>query len=293
MVNQQSRPEFAFLTGDLGFMALEDLRTSLGERFINAGVAEQNMVSVAAGMARVGLRPWVYSIAPFVYARPLEQIRNDVCLHNLPVTLVGNGGGYGYGVQGGTHHAIEDYGLLTCLQNIRCYIPAFDGDVPEMVARIFRQDSPAYLRLGLSEQTSDMTLPAYGAWRQLVKGRGSVVLLVVGPMVGGIWAAIRDVENCPNLWVLSELPSHEVPEEFLRQAAQAEHVIVVEEHVARGSTGEMLARELLLRGIHVRRFSHRTAMGYPSRLAGSQKFHRLECGLDAASVLALVRESSP
>ena len=74
-------PEFVFLTGDLGFKALEPLRESLGARFINAGVAEQNMVSVAAGLARAGLRPWVYSIAPFVYARPFEQIRNDVCLH--------------------------------------------------------------------------------------------------------------------------------------------------------------------------------------------------------------------
>src|SRR6476646_2241587 len=88
-------PRFVFLTGDLGYKALEPLRDALGKRFINAGVAEQNMVSVAAGLAQQGFVPWVYSIAPFVYARPFEQIRNDVCLHNLPVVLVGNGGGYG------------------------------------------------------------------------------------------------------------------------------------------------------------------------------------------------------
>ena len=88
----------------------------MGERFINAGVAEQNMVSVAAGLAKAGLRPWVYSIAPFLYARAFEQIRNDVCLHGMPVILVGNGGGYGYGVMGSTHHAIEDYGVLLSLR---------------------------------------------------------------------------------------------------------------------------------------------------------------------------------
>src|SRR5882757_10052589 len=98
-----------FLTGDLGYKALEPLRDRMGRRFINAGVAEQNMISVAAGLARSGLRPWTYSIAPFIYARPFEQIRNDVCLHDLPVRLVGNGGGYGYGVMGATHHALEDY----------------------------------------------------------------------------------------------------------------------------------------------------------------------------------------
>ena len=97
MMREQSRKDFVFLTGDLGFRALEPLRDAMGPRFINAGVAEQNMVSVAAGLARLGLRPWVYSIAPFVFARPFEQIRNDICLHNLSVVLVGNGGGYGYG----------------------------------------------------------------------------------------------------------------------------------------------------------------------------------------------------
>src|SRR4051812_46697344 len=114
-----------FLTGDLGFGALEPLRDALGSRFINAGVAEQNMISVAAGLARSGLRPWTYSIAPFIYARPFEQIRNDVCLHKLPVILVGNGGGYGYGVMGATHHAIEDYGTLLVLQHMQAIIPAF------------------------------------------------------------------------------------------------------------------------------------------------------------------------
>src|SRR6202046_5262768 len=127
------RPEFLFLTGDLGFMALEPLRDAMGQRFINAGVAEQNMVGVAAGLAKSGLRPWVYSIAPFLYARPFEQIRNDVCLHNLPVVFVGNGGGYGYGVMGSTHHALEDYGALLALPNMRAYIPAFDSDVSAVI----------------------------------------------------------------------------------------------------------------------------------------------------------------
>ena len=111
-------PAFVFLTGDLGFQALEPLRAAMGARFINAGVAEQNMVSVAAGLARAGLEPWVYSIASFLYARPFEQIRNDICLHDLPVRLVGNGGGYAYGVMGATHHALEDYGVLLGLPHV-------------------------------------------------------------------------------------------------------------------------------------------------------------------------------
>ena len=105
-VNRVTDEEFLFLTGDLGYNALEPLRERLGDRFINAGVAEQNMVSVGAGLAIEGMNVWIYSIAPFCYARPFEQIRNDICQHRLPVKLVGNGGGYGYGAQGASHHAL-------------------------------------------------------------------------------------------------------------------------------------------------------------------------------------------
>jgi transketolase len=116
-------------TGDLGFMALEPLRDVMGNRFINAGVAEQNMVSVVAGISSDGIQSWVYSIAPFVYSRPLEQIRNDVCMHAFDVKLIGNGGGYGYGSMGSTHHALEDYGILLSLQNMRAFVPAFAEDI--------------------------------------------------------------------------------------------------------------------------------------------------------------------
>src|SRR5947209_15206574 len=173
-------PSVVFLTGDLGYKALEPLRDSMGPRFINAGVAEQNMVSVAAGLARSGLLPWTYSIAPFIYARPYEQIRNDVCLHDLPVRLVGNGGGYGYGVMGATHHALEDYGSLLCLQNLHAFIPAFARDVPDIVRRLMSFPHPAYLRLGLAEESEDLPLPPYAAWRKIVSGDGTTGATIVG-----------------------------------------------------------------------------------------------------------------
>src|SRR3954471_9353648 len=153
--------KFVFFTGDLGFNALEPLREAMGSRFINAGVAEQNMVSVAAGAASIGEQCWVYSIAPFVYARPFEQIRNDVCLHDFDVKLIGNGGGYGYGVMGATHHAIEDYGVLLTLRGMRVYVPAFDDDVEVMVPRIQASAGPSYLRLGRCERPKTFTLPEY------------------------------------------------------------------------------------------------------------------------------------
>jgi len=143
---------FVFLTGDLGFRALEPLRDVMGERFINAGVAEQNMVSVAAGLASGGIDVWVYSIAPFLYARPFEQIRNDICMHDLPVKLVGNGGGYGYGAMGASHHALEDYGALLGLPKMHAFVPAFASDLEQLIPRLARFPHPAYLRLGRCEK---------------------------------------------------------------------------------------------------------------------------------------------
>jgi transketolase len=277
------------LTGDLGFKALEPLRDVLGPRFINAGVAEQNMVSVAAGLARAGLRPWVYSIAPFLYARPFEQIRNDVCLHRLPIVLVGNGGGYGYGVMGATHHALEDYGALLCLRHLRAYVPAFDGDVSPLVQALFGVSHPAYLRLGVSEEPSGAEVPAYAPWRKLQNGSGWLIL-ATGPLVGSIWAAVKqlDGKGRPALWHVSELPIDELPPAFLTDLDRARGLLVVEEHVAQGGLAQNLAYTLLRSGKLPERFATRSADGYPSGRYGSQKFHRRECGLDADSIVDFI-----
>jgi len=281
----KARP-FVFLTGDLGFKALEPLRDAMGKRFINAGVAEQNMVSVAAGLARRGLDAWVYSIAPFCYARPFEQIRNDVCLHGLPVVLVGNGGGYGYGVMGATHHALEDYGAMLLLPNLRAYVPAFRSDVARIVQLLARTDSPAYLRLGTAEEAAGTVRPEYAAWRRVLEGRGAT-LIVVGPLAGGILEAAAKLapEVRPSTWVLSELPIAGLPDALLEDLRASEHLAIVEEHVAHGGVGEAIARELLSHGRAPRRFTHLCARGYVSGKYGSQKFHRRECGLDPESVL--------
>jgi transketolase len=288
LINLFHDSPYVFLTGDLGFMALEQLQAVLGERFVNAGVAEQNMVSVAAGIASTGLQAWVYSIAPFVYARPFEQIRNDVCLHNFDVKLIGNGGGYGYGSMGSTHHAIEDYGVLLTLQNMRAYIPAFSEDVEIAVRRMATRYGPAYLRLGLSEKPVDFPLPPYAPWRRLLAGEQGCIV-AIGPIAGGFISRLSalEISRRPSLWVVSELPirSDNIHEDFISELRQDKPLIVIEEHVSQGGAGYMLAAVVLGLGISVQEFRHHCALGYPSGLYGSQRFHRKECGLDAESIL--------
>jgi transketolase len=284
LVARADRPGMVFLTGDLGFMALEPLRDRLGERFINCGIGEQNMIGVAAGLAREGLEPWVYTIAPFCYARAFEQIRNDICLHGLPVRLLGNGGGYGYGVMGPTHHALEDYGVLLTLPGMTAYVPAFNEDVAAVLDRAAAVAGPAYIRLGRGELPAGTAAPAYAPWRRLAAGDGPVVV-AAGPLAGLLMAALTQLRSA-EVWVVSELPlaTVEPPPEFAASLAASGRLCVIEEHVEQGGLGQMLALWTLHAGITLHGFRHQHARGYPSGLYGSQAFHRRESMLDPDSI---------
>lgn len=295
LVERSVKPEMVFLTGDLGFMALEPLQAAMGSRFINAGVAEQNMVTVSAALARQDLEVWVYSIAPFIYARPFEQIRNDVTFHNLPVKLIGNGGGYGYGVMGPTHHAIEDYGVLLTLANMSVYVPVFDEDMKAVIDRAGSSRAPAYIRIGRGEPPKDYVVPAYAPWRQLTQGNGPVVI-AVGPLAGTYIQGFQDlpVERRPKLWAVAELPIDlsPMPAELLAQVQSCSCLCVAEEHVRRGGFASELLLHLAGKGIAVPRFEHLYARAHQFERYGSQGFLRRQSRLDVASMLAVLESAS-
>ena len=277
-----------FLTGDLGFMALEPLQQAMGERFINAGVAEQNMMSVAAGLARQGFDVWAYSIAPFCYARPFEQIRNDIALAKVPVKLVGNGGGYGYGVMGPSHHAIEDYGVLLCLPNMSVFVPTFDEDVAAVVARAGNNDGPSYLRLGRGEPPPGFEVPIYSPWRQLTDGNGAVVV-AVGPLAGLYLGPFQSLpfEQRPRLWTVSELPlkRNPLPDRLIQQIETTAMLCVAEEHVQQGSLASELTLHFAERAIRLPRFRHLYARAHHYDRYGSQGYLRSRSGLDVPAML--------
>jgi len=288
---RSNNPAMTFLTGDLGYMALEPLQIALKDRFINAGVAEQNMITVAASFAREGWETWVYSIAPFCYARPFEQIRNDICFHNLPVKIVGNGGGYGYGVMGPTHHAIEDYGIMLTLPNMKVLVPAFDEDVLSIIEIAGEMNNPVYLRLGKGEVPLDYVVPEYKSWRQLTYGGGGVII-AAGPIVGTYIESLQSLpENSrPNLWVVTELPidKNPMPTEFLNQISSGKGLIVIEEHVKRAGLGSEIALFILENEIKIGKFHHLFARAHHYEKYGSQNFLRKQSQLDVNSLLELL-----
>jgi transketolase len=195
---------------------------------------------------------------------------------------------------GSTHHAIEDYGVLLALQNMKVYVPAFADDVAAVVDKMAGIPHPAYLRLGRCEKPKDFVTPPYAPWRMLLPGRNGV-MIVIGPSAGGILEEASHVsdDERPQVWALSELPLALAPppDPLLESVEQSSRLFVVEEHVAQGSAGQMLAHTLMERGVHPRLFRHFHAEGYPSGLYGSQSFHRKENGLDASSVMSEVRRS--
>ena len=132
------------LTGDLGFSVLDNYQRNFPDNFINVGVAEQNMMGVAAGLAMMGKKVFTYSIANFATSRCHEQIRNDICYHNLDVTIVAVGGGLPYGNLGYTHHGMEDIAITRVLPNMTVYIPADRHELKFCYEKLLKEKTPKY-----------------------------------------------------------------------------------------------------------------------------------------------------
>ena len=285
-----------FITGDLGFNALEGIVSKFGERFVNAGVAEQNMVGFAAGAALTGMRPWVYSIAPFATYRCLEQIRNDVCLHGLPVRIVGNGGGFTYGIMGSTHHALEDLAVLKALPNMELFFPCANDHVAAAVRLMAELNGPAYLRLSFSAYNTDraplseqpLTLTRSYAERSNRAARG-VTVIGAGH---GVQVALRalsahglDRENV-DVFGVARFPFRLGEDSALMASVlDTKNVVFVEEHYAAGGMGESM--KLALPALES--FSLLSASYRPDQRYGSPLFHMQQCNLTPDALLALVR----
>ena len=142
------------LVADIGYGVVEEFQQEFPDRFINVGVAEQNMTGIAAGLASEGYHVFTYSIANFPTFRCAEQIRNDIDYHNLPVTIVSVGGGLAYGNLGYSHHAIQDYGLLRMMPNFTIASPGDPIEVKSTLKYLISNPGPSYLRLGKNNEIS-------------------------------------------------------------------------------------------------------------------------------------------
>lgn len=240
----QRDPRLCLIVADISPAgAIDKFRTAFPDRFVNTGVAEQIMIGMSAGMALRGLRPFAYTIATFALFRPYEMIRDDLCYQNLPVTVVGIGGGVTYSTLGGTHHAQEDVALACAIPNMSVLAPC-DPAETRLVTEwcTTQQRGPVYLRLGkagepdLSSKASDPW--SFGRLRYLAHGR-DVCILAYGPIVAlanevAEWlrAQGRGV-SVASVHTLKPLDADGIRAALL----QHDHVLVIEELAPFGGLG--------------------------------------------------------
>lgn len=283
-------PRIWLVTGDIGFSVVESFADRFPKRFVNAGVAEQNMTGVAAGLALTGAIVVTYSIANFPTLRCLEQIRNDVCAHNLPVKIVAVGGGLTYAAAGYSHQAVEDFAFLSVLPNMTVVAPGDPVETRLALRAVLDSPGSAYLRLGKTgERVVHAAVPpfALGKMIPMTEGR-DVTIVCTGAMLDNCVNAARVLaERKVGVALYSNPTLAPFDEETLLNSARATgRVVTVEEHGPGGLAsiaGEALARAGIAARLSPVRLGRRVV-----HEAGSQDPLRASQGLSVDGIVSTV-----
>ena len=286
-------PRLVMLSGDIGNRLFDKFRAAHPGRFFNCGVAEQNMTGVAAGMALSGMRPISYTIAPFVTTRCLEQIRTDVCYHDVPVMIVSVGAGLSYAGLGPTHHACEDIAFLRALPNMVVICPGDALEVRAAMRAALKQDRPVYIRMGKrGEPKIHADVPAdFEIGRALpVRDGTDVCLLSNGTMLPEVLEAARLLEaKGISAKVVSFHTVRPLDEACLRDVlSRFRLVATIEEHSLIGGFGSAVAEWMVDNAIVPRSFLR---FGTPDKFfkqSGEQEYAREQLGLSAYAIAARV-----
>ncbi len=282
-VQARTHPEIFLVVGDLGFSVIEPFAREFPGRFLNAGVAEQNMTGVAAGLASEGYHVFTYSIANFPTLRCLEQIRNDVCYHRLPVTVVAVGGGLAYGNLGYSHHAVQDLAIMRTLPNITVLAPGDPGETKECVSWLADHPGPSYLRIGKAGEKKLHDVKGIANGPLLVRGTYSdrVALVSTGGILDETLVAADILARGGKSVAVYSLPwLKPLSEAHLGVLKNHECIVAVEEHVVEGGLAAAL-RENLPQSLPVHSISVGDAA---SALVGSQTFLRNAAGVSSSHI---------
>jgi transketolase len=263
------------LTGDLGYMALEGFAEKFPDRFINVGVAEQNMVGLATGLAEAGFIPFVYSITPFAVLRPYEFIRNGPIQHQLPVRIVGVGGGLEYGQNGLSHYGLEDVAVLRAQPGIAVIAPADHQQTATALRASWNLPGPVYYRLGKDDR---VVIPGLDgrfelSRAQLVREGGDVLFVAMGSVASEVVAAAERLAaedvSCAVLIVASVAPPP--VEDLARALGRCRLAISVEAHYPSGGVGSLVAEIIGERGLGCR-LVRCAVSALPDGVSGSQRY---------------------
>ncbi len=238
----KNRDDIFIISGDAGLGVFDDFSKQRPDRFLNLGVAEQNMLSHAAGMAMAGFKVFVYNIVPFVLYRSFEQVRNDICYQELPVTLIGIGSGLTYAPQGMTHYSIEDLALAQTLPNLRVFSPADPAEARAAAQVCLTADTPCYVRLAKRGEPTLHATPPADVSRPIVMSEGKDVAVVVhGPILAEVLAAAQQFQGSVRVISVPQIAPLDMVGVNAAVAGCA-NVLVVEEHYSSGGLGTRIAQ---------------------------------------------------
>jgi transketolase len=243
----ETHPQIALIVGDLGYSVVEPFADRFPERFINAGVAEQNMTGLAAGMASEGYHVFTYSIANFPTFRCAEQIRNTVDYHRLAVTVVAVGAGLAYGALGYSHHAVQDYALMRSKPGMMIAAPGDPLEVRACLRWLVTNPGPSYLRLGKAgEPTFHADVPEVGPGRWVVLRDGQEMLLSTGAALG---AAIERADTTHAGYGVATMPLWSMASKQLQPEVLAgyRNVVTLEDHLTDGGFGSWMMEAAMSR----------------------------------------------
>jgi transketolase len=281
------------LTGDLGFMVLEPFVERYPDRFVNVGVAEQNMVAIATGLAEAGYRPFVYSIATFASMRPYEFIRNGPALHELPVRIVGVGGGFDYAHNGVTHHALEDVAIMRAQPRLGIIAPADPEQARAALHAAHSLEGPVYFRISKGGTPVPGLNGRFELGRvQTLSSGDDVVLLACGPIAAeAVEAAAQLASNGISAGVVVCASIAPAPvDDLADMLARVDTAMTVEAHYVTGGLGSLASEVAAEHGLGTRivRCGVRTM---PSGATGSQRHLYHSHGLTAEQLACAARSA--
>ena len=276
------------LTGDLGYMALEPFRDRFPARFFNVGVAEQNMIGVATGLAEAGFLPYAYSIATFAALRPFEFIRNGPVLHHLPVRIVGMGMGYNYGHAGPSHHALEDIAVLRTLPGLNVVIPADSKQASSAIEQTCSVAGPIYYSLSKDDKAVVPGLGGrFGLGRiQTIREGPDLAIVSMGSITTEAAAAAEELARYgirATVIVVSNF-NPDPAEDLARELSRFPHAISVEAQTISGGLASLLGQVIACHGISCR-LSPLAVTTSPDGRSGSESDCWRRSGLDRTAIV--------
>lgn len=280
--------DLMLLTGDLGFSVFEDFMQKFPKQYLNMGVSEQNMIGVAAGMALSGKTVFAYSIIPFITLRCLEQVRNDVCMQNANVKLIGVGSGFSYGQLGPTHHSIEDIAVMRVLPNMTVVCPGDPWEVEEATRAIYKIRGPAYLRIGKKGEPHLL-----GKETKFTLGRGIVMrngddltVIACGNMLETALTVAEGLDSKDiSVRVISMHTIKPLDKGLIVESAKkTKAIFTLEEHSVIGGLGSAVS-EVLAESGFLKKFHRFGVLDKFTKMAGEQNYLQEVNGLSTEKII--------